>query len=131
MGISSTLKFCLRIRYSSRSSGPSKASRKTSRASGGIYSSWGMACSGSPYKRALIVAVVDIGGLRLFGSFVALLKFGIYVFVPQASAPFSLALFGVWMLFFITVQKLGDRGLIGFGHKRPLKTNHKSKWQAT
>ncbi len=36
MGMSRMLKFCLRIRYSSRSSGPSKASRKTSSASGGM-----------------------------------------------------------------------------------------------
>src|SRR5260363_32966 len=36
IGISSTLKFCRRIRYSNRSSGPSKVSKKTSSASGGI-----------------------------------------------------------------------------------------------
>ena len=36
------LKFCRRIRYSSRSSGPSKASRKTSSASGGMYRSCGI-----------------------------------------------------------------------------------------
>ena len=45
------LKFCLRIRYSSKSSGPSKASRKTSSASGGMYRSCGSANSGSPYRR--------------------------------------------------------------------------------
>ena len=46
------LKFCRRIRYSSRSSGPSKASRKTSSASGGMYRSVGSLNSGSPYSRA-------------------------------------------------------------------------------
>ena len=51
------LKFCLRIRYSSRSSGPSKASRKTSSASGGMYRSCGSANSGSPYRRATRDAV--------------------------------------------------------------------------
>src|ERR1700761_5928804 len=50
--MSSTLKFCLRIRYSSRSSGPSKVSRNTSSASGGMYRSVGSLKSGSPYKRA-------------------------------------------------------------------------------
>ena len=48
MGMSRTLKFCLRIRYSSRSSGPSNASRKISSASGGIYRSVGIWNSGSP-----------------------------------------------------------------------------------
>src|SRR6187455_2426457 len=50
--MSRMLKFCLRIRYSSRSSGPSKASRKTSSASGGMYRSCGRSNSGSPYRRA-------------------------------------------------------------------------------
>src|SRR6266702_641853 len=53
IGMSRMLKFCLRIRYSSRSSGPSKASRKTSSASGGMYKSVGSVNSGSPYSRAI------------------------------------------------------------------------------
>src|SRR5438094_854906 len=53
IGMSRMLKFCLRIRYSSRSSGPSNASRKTSRASGGMYRSVGTLNSGSPYRRAI------------------------------------------------------------------------------
>src|SRR6185295_9005511 len=63
--MSKMLKFCLRIRYSSRSSGPSKVSRKTSSASGGMYRSVGMRNSGSPYRRAsatpstVCVAVAD------------------------------------------------------------------------
>ena len=52
IGMSRTLKFCLRIRYSSRSSGPSNASRKTSSASGGMYRSVGSLKSGSPYRCA-------------------------------------------------------------------------------
>ena len=52
MGISKILKFCLRIKYSSKSSGPSKASRKISSASGGMYRSCGSANRGSPYRRA-------------------------------------------------------------------------------
>ena len=45
-------KFCLRIRYSNRSSGPSKVSSSTSSASGGMYRSLGMRRSGSPWMRA-------------------------------------------------------------------------------
>jgi hypothetical protein len=52
MGMSKMLKFCLRIKYSSKSNGPSKASRKTLSASGGMYRSWGSANKGSPYRRA-------------------------------------------------------------------------------
>ena len=41
-------RFCRRIRYSSRSSGPSNASRMTSSASGGMYRSCGICSTGSP-----------------------------------------------------------------------------------
>src|SRR5690606_28152397 len=51
-GMSRMSMFCLRIRYSSRSRGPSKASRKTSRASGGMYRSWGSSVTASPYTSA-------------------------------------------------------------------------------
>ena len=54
------LKFWRRIRYSSKSSGPSKVSRKTSSASGGMYRSVGIRNSGSPYRRAS--ATPSIGG---------------------------------------------------------------------
>ena len=40
------------IRYRSRSSGPSNASRKTCRASGGIYRSLGSSVTGAPCTRA-------------------------------------------------------------------------------
>ena len=43
---------CLRIRYKRRSSGPSKVSRKTRRASGGIYKSAGASSTGSPRTNA-------------------------------------------------------------------------------
>src|SRR5215207_3149851 len=59
--MSRMLKFCLRIRYSSRSSGPSKASRKISSASGGMYRSCGMANSGSPYRRASATWSTTVG----------------------------------------------------------------------
>src|SRR5690606_23610129 len=67
MGMSSTLKFCLRMRYSNRSSGPSKASRNTSSASGGMYRSCGRLNSGSPYRRAsatesTVSGVLSVGG---------------------------------------------------------------------
>jgi hypothetical protein len=54
--MSRMLKFCLRIRYSSRSSGPSNASRNTSSASGGMYRSVGRCSSGSPYRRAMALS---------------------------------------------------------------------------
>src|SRR5436190_15036686 len=44
--------FCRRIRYSSRSSGPSNVSRNTSSASGGMYRSRGISFIASPYTRA-------------------------------------------------------------------------------
>src|SRR4051794_19908088 len=44
--------FWRRIRYSSRSRGPSKVSRKTSSASGGMYRSRGISFIASPYTRA-------------------------------------------------------------------------------
>src|SRR5512146_3000791 len=50
--MSSTLMFWRRIRYSSKSSGPSKVSRKTSSASGGMYRSCGSSLNGAPYTRA-------------------------------------------------------------------------------
>ncbi len=45
-------RFCRRIRYSSRSSGPSNASRMTSSASGGMYRSCGICSSGCPCTTA-------------------------------------------------------------------------------
>src|SRR5580704_16239576 len=51
-GISRMSRFCLRMRYSSRSSGPSKASRNTSRACGGMYRSRGSCEIGSPLTTA-------------------------------------------------------------------------------
>src|SRR4029077_18780148 len=51
-GISSMFRFCRRMRYSSRSSGPSKASRNTSRACGGMYRSRGSCEIGSPFTTA-------------------------------------------------------------------------------
>src|SRR5215469_5875265 len=45
-------RFCRRIRYSSRSSGPSKASRNTSSACGGMYRSRGSCEIGSPFTTA-------------------------------------------------------------------------------
>ena len=50
-----------RIRYSSRSSGPSKVSRNTSSASGGMYRSCGIANSGSPYNRATATPSIPAG----------------------------------------------------------------------
>src|SRR5579871_3743753 len=52
MGISRMLTFWRRIKYSSRSSGPSKASRKISSACGGMYRSRGIAVMGSPLTTA-------------------------------------------------------------------------------
>src|SRR5213082_2945509 len=46
---SSSFRSCRRMRYSSRSSGPSKASRNTSRACGGMYRSRGSCEIGSPF----------------------------------------------------------------------------------
>src|SRR6266436_5251932 len=51
-GISRIFRFCRRMRYSSRSSGPSKASRNTSRACGGMYRSRGSCEIGSPFTTA-------------------------------------------------------------------------------
>src|SRR5437762_930884 len=51
-GISRMFRFCRRMRYSSRSSGPSKASRNTSRACGGMYRSRGSCEIGSPFTIA-------------------------------------------------------------------------------
>ena len=48
IGMSRMSRFCRRIRYSSRSSGPSNASRNTSSASGGMYRSRGSSVTGSP-----------------------------------------------------------------------------------
>src|SRR5271170_2951356 len=48
IGISRMSMFCRRIRYSSRSSGSSKASKNTSSACGGMYRSRGSCVSGSP-----------------------------------------------------------------------------------
>ena len=53
------LRFCLRIRYSSRSSGPSKASRNTSMACGGMYRSRGISVSGSPSTIAKGISTCD------------------------------------------------------------------------
>ena len=52
MGMSSTFTLALRIRYNNRSSGPSKLSRMTSSASGGIYKSLGIVSMRSPYTLA-------------------------------------------------------------------------------
>src|SRR5712672_1658717 len=52
MGMSRTSRFWRRIRYSSRSRGPSKASRNTSSACGGIYRSRGICVTGSPLTMA-------------------------------------------------------------------------------
>src|SRR5690606_35386554 len=68
MGMSSTLKFCLRIRYSSRSSGPSKVSRKITSASGGMQRSVGSWNSGSPYRRANATLSTTSGVLSTGGS---------------------------------------------------------------
>src|SRR5256884_3543602 len=51
-GMSRMFRFCRRMRYSSRSSGPSKASRNTSRACGGMYRSRGSCEIGSPFTTA-------------------------------------------------------------------------------
>ena len=51
-GMSRMSRFCRRIRYSSRSSGPSKDSRMTSSASGGMYRSCGICSIGSPRTMA-------------------------------------------------------------------------------
>src|SRR5258706_2399977 len=52
MGMSRTSRFWRRIRYRSRSRGPSKASRNTSSACGGIYRSRGICVTGSPLTMA-------------------------------------------------------------------------------
>ena len=52
MGMSRMLKFCLRIRYSSRSSGPSKGLQKHLQRIGRDVQVLGQANSGSPYRRA-------------------------------------------------------------------------------
>ena len=62
------LKFCLRMRYSSKSSGPSKASRKTSSASGGMYRSLGSVNSGSPYSRAIATRSTASGSASAGGG---------------------------------------------------------------
>ena len=51
-GMSRMSRFCRRMRYSSRSSGPSKASRNTSSACGGMYRSRGSCEIGSPLTTA-------------------------------------------------------------------------------
>src|ERR1700712_5627593 len=68
MGMSRTLKFCLRIKYSSRSSGPSNASRKISSASGGMYRSAGSFQSGSPYKCANATPSITLGVESVVGA---------------------------------------------------------------
>ena len=50
--ISKISRFWRRIRYSSKSSGPSKASRKTSSARGGMYKSFGNSVTASPCTTA-------------------------------------------------------------------------------
>src|SRR5512145_54925 len=52
IGMSSTSRLCLRIRYSSRSSGPWNDSSTTSSASGGMYRSCGISIIGSPWTCA-------------------------------------------------------------------------------
>src|SRR5262245_33132123 len=52
IGMSRMSRFCRRIMYSSRSSGPSKASRKTSSACGGMYRSLGSWVMASPFTMA-------------------------------------------------------------------------------
>src|SRR5689334_4393851 len=52
IGMSRMSRFCRRIIYSSRSSGPSKASRKTSSACGGMYRSLGSCVMASPFTMA-------------------------------------------------------------------------------
>src|SRR5690349_7822324 len=51
-GMSRMSRFCRRMRYSSRSSGPSNASRNTSSACGGMYKSFGSSVTGSPLTTA-------------------------------------------------------------------------------
>ena len=50
--ISRILRFCRRMRYSNKSSGPSNASRKTSSARGGMYKSLGSSVKASPKTTA-------------------------------------------------------------------------------
>src|SRR5690349_19690931 len=51
-GMSRMSRFWRRMRYSSRSSGPSNASRNTSSACGGMYRSFGSSVTGSPFTTA-------------------------------------------------------------------------------
>src|SRR6516164_9396860 len=60
--MSRMLRFWRRIRYSSRSSGPSKASRNTSSACGGMYRSRGSSEIGSPFTTANGISTCSGGG---------------------------------------------------------------------
>src|SRR6516164_2023311 len=60
--MSRMLRFWRRIRYSSRSSGPSKASRNTSSACGGMYRSRGSCEIGSPFTTANGISTCSGGG---------------------------------------------------------------------
>src|SRR3990172_5598908 len=75
IGMSRISIFCLLIRWSNRSSGPSKASRNISSASGGIYRSLGISDIGSPctiakgisaWLRVAVTGVISLSGIRLF-----------------------------------------------------------------
>src|SRR3990172_6958396 len=57
MGMSRMSTLALRMRYSSRSSGPSKVSKKTSSASGGMYRSRGSSVRSSPRTLATDIGV--------------------------------------------------------------------------
>src|SRR5215831_968383 len=67
-GMSSTSRFWRRMRYSSRSSGPSKASRNTSRACGGMYRSRGSCVTGSPLMTANGISTCSGGDTTTGGS---------------------------------------------------------------
>src|ERR1700761_3234101 len=92
--MSKMLKFWRRIRYSSKSSGTSKVSRKTSSASGGMYRSDGIRNSGSPYRRGgrarphgcVRVRLLEVGLLFDARFLVAGLQVAIDLLVPQQGA---------------------------------------------
>src|SRR5947207_2759738 len=67
-GMSRMFRFCRRMRYSSRSSGPSKASRNTSRACGGMYRSRGSCEIGSPFTTANGISTCCGGGSAAGGG---------------------------------------------------------------
>src|SRR3954468_20164089 len=68
IGMSSTYRFCRRIMYSSRSSGPSNASRNTSSACGGMYRSLGSCVMASPFTMANGISTCSGDSARVAAS---------------------------------------------------------------